>query len=204
MPRAFDARERQSIEAALKEAALGALRNGGMRNCTVASLCRAAGISKGAFYGFYENKEHLVLTLLREAEVEMRERLHAALDEPDALERVLTLLFEGVVEHPFLALITNPDDYQWLTRALSPALITEARQDDRRWFADLRERLIEREGLDPAVSAEVFAAIPGAALAFAQGRELTEPATPRIRRLLIEALVLRLQPPSATSSTIGR
>ena len=68
MATAFTPRERERINESLLDAALSCAAGGGMRHCTVDGLAREAGISKGAFYGFYESKEHLFLSML--------ERLH--------------------------------------------------------------------------------------------------------------------------------
>lgn len=191
MPRAFDARERATIERALKQAALDAMQAGAMRTCSVARLCRAAGISKGAFYGFYANKEALVVAVLREAETELRQTLDGLLTAPDPLRAVLEQIFAAVVEHPMLALLAHPDDFLWLTRALDPAVLEAARADDRAWFGGLGDRLVAEEALDPALAADRFAEIPSVALALAQA---PEPLSPEARALVIDALVQRLRP----------
>jgi AcrR family transcriptional regulator len=60
-PRAREERRRVFIEAAWRVAAAK-----GYRNWTVDDVCDEAGLSKGAFYGYYEGKEDLLLALLEE------------------------------------------------------------------------------------------------------------------------------------------
>lgn len=193
MPRAFDERQRAAIDTALKRAALEAMQAGGMRSCSVASLCRAAGISKGAFYGFYPSKEALVIGLLREAETELRGELTACLHTRDPLRAVLTRMFEAVSTHPLLALLASPEDFAWLSHSLPPEVLAEAREDDVRWFGQLRDELIARRALDPNVPAAVFTGLPNAALALAQGERLIGESAPGVRDLIVDALVRRLR-----------
>ena len=170
MPRAFTPDERANVELALKRAALESLQTGTMRRTSVEHLCRQAGISKGAFYAFFENKEQLVVSLLRDAEAELRAELSAASEGPDPLRTVLERLFTVVTEHPVVALLANPDDFAWLARGLGPGRMAEARADDDRWFRGLHAALVARGALDPTVSIEVFLGLPHAALVLAQGR----------------------------------
>ena len=56
MATAFSQRERERIRESLLDAALKSAASPGMRHATVDNLAREAGISKGAFYRFYESK----------------------------------------------------------------------------------------------------------------------------------------------------
>ncbi len=71
MATAFTQRERASIEQKLQEAALACATSAGMRRTTVDELARQAGISKGAFYSFYQSKEHLFLAMLEQVQKEI-------------------------------------------------------------------------------------------------------------------------------------
>ena len=144
MPRAFRDDERAHIVAALHTAATDAMAGRGLRRTPVAELCRAAGISKGAFYGFYDSKEALAVAVLREAEAALRADLTAAADGPDALDAVLRVLFEVAPARPQLALLTRPDELQWLLRGLPEGTLATARDDDDAWFSALFDRLVAR------------------------------------------------------------
>lgn len=71
MAMAFTPREREHISASLLDAALRCAASSGMRHATVDALAREAGISKGAFYGFFDSKEHLFLSMLERLHQEM-------------------------------------------------------------------------------------------------------------------------------------
>ena len=71
MATAFSPQERERIRESLLDAALKSAASQGMRHATVDELAREAGISKGAFYRFYQSKEHLFLSMLERTHEEM-------------------------------------------------------------------------------------------------------------------------------------
>ena len=82
MPVGFTDGERKIISTKLRQAALECLQRYGVRQTTVEQLTDKSGISKGAFYSFYETKEHLMFEVLdetrRSIQVELGDRLQAA------------------------------------------------------------------------------------------------------------------------------
>ena len=85
MATAFTAKERASIEKRLREVALECAASLGMRRTTVDELARRAGISKGAFYSFFESKEHLFLSMLEQVHSEIYGRAKAVFDGSEGL-----------------------------------------------------------------------------------------------------------------------
>lgn len=85
MATAFTPRERNSIERKLREVALECAASMGMRRTTVEELARRAGISKGAFYSFFESKEHLFLSMLEEVHGEIYGRAKEVFDRSAGL-----------------------------------------------------------------------------------------------------------------------
>lgn len=71
MASAFTEQEKAAIRLALKEAARQCAATIGMRKATVDQLAESAGISKGAFYKFYETKEHLFFEVLEDWHTEI-------------------------------------------------------------------------------------------------------------------------------------
>lgn len=71
MASAFTEQEKAVIRRALKEAARQCAATIGMRKTTVDQLAESAGISKGAFYKFYETKEHLFFEVLEDWHTEV-------------------------------------------------------------------------------------------------------------------------------------
>ncbi len=85
MATAFTSKERAFIEEKLREVALECAASMGMRRTTVEELARRAGISKGAFYTFFESKEHLFLSMLEQVHSEIYGRAKRVFDESAAL-----------------------------------------------------------------------------------------------------------------------
>lgn len=87
MPKAFSERERAAIEAALRAHGRRLFAAQGLRKTSVEELAAAAGISKGAFYGFYGSKEELFFTLLEEYEAAFQAELLAAIAQRELAPR---------------------------------------------------------------------------------------------------------------------
>ena len=66
MPRAFTEHERSAIRARIVASMRDALAAGGARRTPISALTRAAGISKGAFYQFFDSKEAEAEALVEE------------------------------------------------------------------------------------------------------------------------------------------
>ncbi|MEQ9502179.1 MAG: TetR/AcrR family transcriptional regulator [Deltaproteobacteria bacterium] len=176
MPRAFTEDDDRRIRARLLEVGRERLASTGFRKTSVEALTRGAGISKGAFYAFFESKEALWMALLQEAETELRAELDRIVDThdgpPDAtLRAFFTALFDAVTVHPLLRALADPTDMAWLLRALPPGALEEARRDDDRFFAALLTRLRRKGVVRRRVPTAAFLALPAAALALAQGRK---------------------------------
>ena len=77
MPRAFSEQERATIRAALLEQGRALFGQVGLRKTNVEELARAVGISKGAFYLFFESKEELYFELLEAFEAGYKQAMLA-------------------------------------------------------------------------------------------------------------------------------
>ncbi len=75
MPRGFSEREKEGIRDGLLEKGRAFLTSYGVRRTNVEDLTRAVGISKGAFYLFYESKEELFFEVLGRFEDEYHAEL---------------------------------------------------------------------------------------------------------------------------------
>lgn len=75
MPKAFSAREKETIHAQLRDKGKKLFEKQGLKKTSVDQLTEAAGISKGAFYLFYESKEELFLDILEQLEQEIQTQI---------------------------------------------------------------------------------------------------------------------------------
>lgn len=86
MPRKFTEEERDTINEALIAAAERRFSTHGLAKTTVEELTRDVGISKGAFYRFYESKEDLFFEIIDRYEREVREEIECIVAHPSAGE----------------------------------------------------------------------------------------------------------------------
>ncbi len=75
MPKAFSEHEKDTIRAQMREKGKKLFEKQGLRKTSVDELTESVGISKGAFYLFYESKEELFLQILEELEMDFRSRI---------------------------------------------------------------------------------------------------------------------------------
>ncbi|MEO3788277.1 TetR/AcrR family transcriptional regulator [Actinocorallia sp. B10E7] len=144
MPRAFTTEESERIRERLLLAGRESFARGGLRGTTVEGLARAAAISKGAFYRFFDSKEALLLELLAEHERAEHARIEEAVRADPA--RVIDVLVDGAVHAveraPFLAVLMSEEGLR-VVGSLTPAEQKDLMErDDRtiaRIFAALRE-----------------------------------------------------------------
>src|SRR5512135_636629 len=82
MPKAFSEREKELIKSRLLEQGYKLFSAYGLKKTNVEEIAAAAGISKGAFYNFYESKEALFMDVVEQAETRVRQELLAVVDLP--------------------------------------------------------------------------------------------------------------------------
>lgn len=142
MPKGFTNRERELIHQRLLEHGYKQFSAYGLRKTTVEELAAAAGISKGAFYLFYESKEALFMDVIEEtAEKRFRQELLAAIDLPGVSPRVRLLnvlkkafsLFKTI---PMLQFFTG-SDYDLLLRRIPAEKLEQHVASDRAFFDEL-------------------------------------------------------------------
>lgn len=135
MPKGFSEQEREQIRARLIDAGRELFGRYGLRKTSVEDLTRAAGISKGAFYLFFESKELLFFEIVERFEQEFRV---AILDDmfntsgPPA-ERFKAALGKAlnIWKHNSIFTQFSRDDYAYLLRKVPPeSLQQHARSDD--------------------------------------------------------------------------
>ncbi|MDO4483118.1 MAG: TetR/AcrR family transcriptional regulator [Clostridia bacterium] len=144
MAAAFSEKEKASIRQALISAARKYAQTIGMKRTTVDMLAAEAGISKGAFYGFYESKEHLFLDMLEAWHEEIESHARAVLEgcaSADPKQRAGMMLKEalrltaGQSLHRFMR-----EDAPVLLRKLPPELLEKQYKNDDELILNLMEK----------------------------------------------------------------
>ena len=122
MPTEFTEQEKHRIHETLVAEGRRMFSRYGLKRTAIAELCRAAGIAKGSFYGFFTSKEDLFMAVL-DREEEFRHKLLEEVfrDAPDtrrAIELLFTRSLKFVEESEFLQQLYAGDTYPQLLRKL--------------------------------------------------------------------------------------
>jgi AcrR family transcriptional regulator len=144
MPKAFSKFEKDLISKRLLEQAYKLFSAYGLKKTNIEEIAKAAGISKGAFYSFYESKEALFMDVIEEAEIHVRQELLAVIDQPGPTPRARLFavfkkafaLFEAI---PILKFLTG-GDYDLLFRRMPADKLQEHLFSDRVFIEELVAR----------------------------------------------------------------
>ena len=122
MPKAFSEHEKELILKRLLEQGYKLFSVFGLKKTNIEEIAKAAGISKGAFYSFYDSKEALFLAVVEQSEDRVRQQILEAIDLPGATarDRLLAVLKKAYAlfrEIPTLQFITG-SDYDLLFRRI--------------------------------------------------------------------------------------
>ena len=144
MPRAFAESERKWIKQRLLEQGHKQFAAHGLKKTSVEELAEAAGISKGAFYLFYESKEALFMDVAELAEKRYRQEILEAIDLPGPSPRarlmaVFKRAFDLLKTIPVLRFFTS-SDFDLLFRRMPAEKLEEHLASDRMFFGELVTR----------------------------------------------------------------
>jgi AcrR family transcriptional regulator len=144
MPKAFTEHEKGLIRERLLEEGYRQFSAYGLKKSRVGELARAAGISTGAFYLFYESKEALFMDVVELAEERYRQEILAAVDLPGPSPRArLFAIFKKALALlktiPILQFFTS-SDYDLLFRRIPAEKLREHLASDQTFFEELVAR----------------------------------------------------------------
>ena len=144
MPRPFSEKEKRIIRQRLLEQGYRLFSAHGLRKTSIEEIAGAAGISKGAFYLFYESKEALFLDAAQSAEKRLRQGILAAIELPGPSPRarllaVLSKAFEILKTAPILRFVTGAD-FDLLLSRVPDATLRDHLFGDLKFFEELISR----------------------------------------------------------------
>lgn len=144
MPKWFSEQEKEFISHRLMEQGEKLFATYGLKKTNVEELARAAGISKGAFYRFYESKEALFMDVVEQVEVRVRRQVLEMVDRPGPSRRarltaVLKSAFAYFFEIPILRVFSSRD-YDLIFQRLPPEKLQAHLASDQAFIEDLLHR----------------------------------------------------------------
>lgn len=140
MPKIVSESEREHVREAIYQSTIDLIRCNGIKGVTVDDIVAAVGISKGAFYSYYQSKEVGLYEVLKRSEAELFARMEAIMSqEINSKEQVKRFLREVYLASDSVVLYLSPTDLEVLLRKLPPEY--RAREDKK--AADYFERSLE-------------------------------------------------------------
>jgi AcrR family transcriptional regulator len=157
MPKAFSEQEKQIINQRLLEQGYKQFSAYGLKKTNIEEIAKAAGISKGAFYGFFASKEELFMDVIEEVEGRVRQELLSAIDLPGASPRArLYQIFQKAIHLfsslPILRIFTS-GDFELLFQRVPEKKIKDHLGSDQAFFNVLIERC-QKAGIPFKVNAD--------------------------------------------------
>ena len=144
MPKGFSEQEKALIGKRLLEQGYRLFSAYGLKKTNIDEIALAAGISKGAFYNFYESKEALFMDVIEQVEIRFRQEILAVVDLPGPsprarLSAVLKKAFAVFETMPILQFVTS-SDYDLLFRKFPAEKLQEHLASDRTFLEELIAR----------------------------------------------------------------
>lgn len=96
MPKLADSEKEQRLKV-LTDAAWRCIARGGYRNLSVDDVCAEAGLSKGAFYTYFDQKQDLLLVLMADDAAGLNDVVTEAAEESSGVEQIRRFL-AGLVD----------------------------------------------------------------------------------------------------------
>ena len=158
MPKAFSEHEKETILTQMREKGKKLFEKHGLKKTSVDEVTEAVGISKGAFYLFYESKEELFLDILEQLEKEIQTSIleFTLTSKADARKNVSTMLKRFLVTWDDYPLLKNfsKSDFDYLERKIPVQRIQQHVQSDTEFTSNFIKK-IKHEGIIVKVSPRV-------------------------------------------------
>jgi AcrR family transcriptional regulator len=165
MPKAFSNKEKEIIQQRLLEEGKKLLERYGIQKTTVEDITRAAGISKGAFYLFYQTKEELFFEIFESVEQDFRRHIFKdvfqdGLPPRDSFKNFLETIFLRLEQTLLLQNAINQNDFSYLMRKLPEekfaAHLSRDNHFSEEFYQIWRDKGFFRNDLDPSGFAGVM------------------------------------------------
>jgi len=159
MPKAFSDQKKEAIRTQMLEKGKKLFEKQGLKKTSVDEITETVGISKGAFYIFYESKEELFLEVLEQIEDEVQTAILEFAIKPsaDAKKNVSNMLNGFLLtrdDYPLLKNLNNTD-LDHLARKVSPERLQRHAQGDKDFINGFVKK-IRSEGISIQASPKVI------------------------------------------------
>ena len=148
MPKGFSEREKELIKIKLFEKGSELFAKYGLKKTSIDEIVKAVGISKGAFYKFYNTKEELFINIIRQVEKDYRATLDEELSKLSpselSLEYILNRSMELIEDNPLILTLVKPDEFNYIYRKMPEEAFKENMEIDHNYTESLINKLKEK------------------------------------------------------------
>jgi AcrR family transcriptional regulator len=158
MPKAFSENEKETIRAQMLEKGKKLFEMHGLKKTSVDDLTEAAGISKGAFYLFYESKEELFMEILEQIEKEIQTSILEFIIKPSTeVHKNVSILLKSFLltldSYPLLKNFSR-SDFDYLVRKIPAERAMQHANSDEEFITQFIKK-IKREGIPVKASPRI-------------------------------------------------
>lgn len=150
MPKAFSEPEKEIIRSQMREKGKKLFEKQGIKKTSVDELAQAVGISKGAFYLFFESKEELFLEILEQLEQEIQATILEFTIKPkaDTKKNVSDMLKAFLLTRNTYPLLKNfgKSEFEYLLRKVPPEWVLKHANKDEEFIEQFIKK-IKQEGI---------------------------------------------------------
>lgn len=158
MPKAFSESEKEIIRARMREKGKKLFEKQGVKKTSVDELSQAVGISKGAFYLFYESKEELFLDVLEQLEQDIQSSIleYSIKPKADTKKNVSDMLKAFLQRRESYPLLKNfgKAEFEYLLRKVPPEWVMKHAHKDEEFIEQFIAK-IKQEGITVKASPRV-------------------------------------------------
>jgi len=150
MPKAFSEQEKETLRAQFQAKGKKLFEKHGLKKTSVDELTQTVGVSKGAFYLFYESKEELFLEVLEQIEKDIQTSIldFAMKPKTNARQNLSNMLKNFLITWDDYPLLKNfsKSDFDYLVRKIPAERVMKHANSDTEFTNELLKK-IKREGI---------------------------------------------------------
>lgn len=162
MPKAFTNQEREAIRMQMRVKSAKLFEKQGLKKTSVDEIVAATGISKGAFYLFYESKEELFLEVLEQIEHEIQTAIleQALGPKGNARLKVSRLLKSLLLRWDAYPLLKNLSkaDFDYLVRKVPSERVQKHASNDEAFIREFVKK-VKKEGIKVSAAPQVISGL---------------------------------------------
>jgi len=199
LPRHFTEDDREKVRNRLLEVGTELFQTHGYKKTAIDDVVRRVGVSKGTFYAFFSGKEdyfvEILLTAERHSQEIIQETLFSSgLPMREAFVESMYAQLMFIQNTPILHVLSQPEEFQFLTERLQPEQINRLFEHDREYIAQLLDEARRQTTVRDVELESLTGLLRGVSMLVLHQREIGADVFSRSLRLLLTMIADYLFP----------